>query len=250
MYGHLMCLAAAALGIDVGWQRLPEGGVQYLIQIGPETLESLKAGQAIESDIPPTVKDIRGYRITVGNKQLPREVVTSDTQSPTGPSNFGFSRAAPSSPMGTAPMSGPPMGSAPIAGTPPGAYAWPSSPSPAPFTPMPQTLSSEPPGKPLAERQASFLEATPPAPPKAEGKATTAVTVEPAPPTSSHAWTYLTGSLVALSGSLAWNGYLLWMLREARRRYRKLLERTGTTEEEYQEEYEEEEAEDTKERKK
>lgn len=227
MYGHLICLAVAALGIDVGWQRLPEGGVQYLIQIAPETLESLKAGQAIESDIPPTVKDIRGYRITVGNKQLPREVVTSEPKLPTGPSEFGFSR----------PAGGPPITGAPIASSPPAASPWPTSPSPAPFTPMPQTLSAEP--KPLAERQASFVETSTAAPAKPEGKATTTVTVDPPAPTSSYMGTYLMGSLVALSGSLAWNGYLLWMLREARRRYRTLLARTGGSVEDEEEQDEE-----------
>jgi hypothetical protein len=39
-------IAAAALGIDVGWQPLPEGGMEYIIQIAPQTLETLKAGES------------------------------------------------------------------------------------------------------------------------------------------------------------------------------------------------------------
>ncbi len=228
MYGYAIWLAVAALGVEVGWQRLPEGGVQYLIQIPPESLDALKAGEAIESDIPPTVKDIRGYRITVGNKQLPRDVVTNESRPATGSSQFSFSR---------------PAGSPSIAGGPPSTTAWPTNPSPTGFTPMPHTLPPEPTSKPLAERPASFLEPATPAAPKPETQPAPAATTQ-TPTPSSYLGTYLTASLVALSGSLAWNGYLLWMLREARRRYRLLLERTGATEADLEDEEEEEEEEE------
>jgi hypothetical protein len=227
MYGYAIWLTVATLGVDVGWQRLPEGGVQYLIQIPPATLDALKAGEAIESDIPPTLKDIRSYRITVGNKPLSRDVVTSETKPGLGTSQFDFSR---------------PMGSSSIAGGPPSTTPWPTSPSPSAFTPMPHTLAPEPTGKPLAERPASFLE---PAASKPEAKPAPTATAEPLPAKATdYLGTYLTVSLVALSGSLAWNGYLLWMLREARRRYRLLLERTGATEADLEDEEEEEEEEE------
>jgi len=74
MCGNILWIAVAALGVDVGWQPLSDGGVQYLIQIEPHALESLKSGEAIRSDVPPGVGDVRGYRITVGTEQLPREL--------------------------------------------------------------------------------------------------------------------------------------------------------------------------------
>ncbi len=39
MYTLALWVATAAVGIDVGWQRLPEGGMQYIIQLDPHTLE-------------------------------------------------------------------------------------------------------------------------------------------------------------------------------------------------------------------
>ena len=73
MHALLLCLAAVATGTDVGWQRMPEGGMQYIIELDPQTLEALRAGQALESDIPPGAGDVHSYRIVVGAKKLPRE---------------------------------------------------------------------------------------------------------------------------------------------------------------------------------
>jgi len=74
MCGNILWIAVAVLGVDVGWQPLSEGGVQYLIQIEPHALEALSSGEVIRSDLPPGVDDVRGYRITVGTEQLPREL--------------------------------------------------------------------------------------------------------------------------------------------------------------------------------
>jgi hypothetical protein len=73
MHTFLLCVATALVGVEVGWQRLPEGGMQYIIQIEPQTLDALRAGEAIESDIPPAAGEIRSYRLIVGKKPLPRE---------------------------------------------------------------------------------------------------------------------------------------------------------------------------------
>jgi hypothetical protein len=72
MHQALM-LWAAALGVDVGWQPVPGGGYEYIIQIEPEMLESLREGQEIESDIPHFLRDVRSYRIRVGTDILPQE---------------------------------------------------------------------------------------------------------------------------------------------------------------------------------
>jgi hypothetical protein len=73
MHTFLLCVAAAVVGVEAGWQRLPAGGMQYIIQLDPQTLEILRAGEAIESDIPPSAGEIRSYRLIVGKKPLPRE---------------------------------------------------------------------------------------------------------------------------------------------------------------------------------
>ncbi len=73
MTGMWAILAATTLGLDVGWQPLPDGGFEYIIQIDQETLESLKNGQDLRSEIPPMLRGVRSYRITVGNATLPRE---------------------------------------------------------------------------------------------------------------------------------------------------------------------------------
>jgi hypothetical protein len=73
MNGVLALVAATTLGIDVGWEPLPSGGFEYIIQIEPQTLESMKRGQEILSALPPAVRGMRRYRITVGDGAVPHE---------------------------------------------------------------------------------------------------------------------------------------------------------------------------------
>lgn len=71
MMGTMICLATLALGIDVGWE--PSGeGLEYIIQIEPEMLDSLRAGTVIQSDVRSELRDIRSYRIQVGTGAVPR----------------------------------------------------------------------------------------------------------------------------------------------------------------------------------
>jgi len=74
MCGQLICAAAVLLAVDAGWQPLPDGGVEYLIQLEPHMVARLRAGEPVHSDIPPGVKDVRAYRITLGNDALPRQL--------------------------------------------------------------------------------------------------------------------------------------------------------------------------------
>lgn len=69
----LILLAATALGVDYGWQPNPGGGFEYIIQIEPELLDALRAGEALRSDLPPFMRDVRAYRIQVGRGEVPRE---------------------------------------------------------------------------------------------------------------------------------------------------------------------------------
>lgn len=72
MYAHVLWFSTIILGINVGWQPLPEGGMEYIIQLDPQTLEALKSGEPIQSDIPPGAGDVRSYKIVIGTEQLPR----------------------------------------------------------------------------------------------------------------------------------------------------------------------------------
>jgi len=92
---------------------------------------------------------------------------------------------------------------------------------------MPRPLA-DPGGTPIAEKQAAFVESKDGKPAATEAKPADDQTQ----PQASTLWYGLIASLVALAGSVSWNVYLLWMLREARRRYRALLQRSGITEEE------------------
>lgn len=83
MHALLLCFASVAVGIEVGWQRMPEGGMEYIIQLDPQTLETLRAGRTIHSDIPPAAGEVRSYRIVVGTKKLPHE--TPPTPRPLAP---------------------------------------------------------------------------------------------------------------------------------------------------------------------
>ena len=73
MGGAMLLVAAITTGIDAGWQPLPDGGVEYIIQIEPHALESLSQGREIVSDIPSSLRGIKSYRIRVGTGPLPRE---------------------------------------------------------------------------------------------------------------------------------------------------------------------------------
>jgi hypothetical protein len=68
----IVLLAASVLGLDYGWQPLTGGGFEYIIQIEPELLDSLQAGETLRSDLPPYLRDVRSYRIQVGRGPVPR----------------------------------------------------------------------------------------------------------------------------------------------------------------------------------
>lgn len=91
----IMCIALVAGGVDVGWERRPEGGMEYIIQLDPQTLELLRAGEAIQSDIPPAAGEVRSYRIVVGAKQLARETPPAGFSVPKLPEPKGQPPTAP-----------------------------------------------------------------------------------------------------------------------------------------------------------
>ena len=85
MCAVVVCLATVVVGIDAGWRPLPEGGVEYLIQIEPHLIDALRSGElneVISSQIPPRVKDVRAFRISVGNETLPQLLPEPDLAVP------------------------------------------------------------------------------------------------------------------------------------------------------------------------
>ncbi|HIQ23167.1 MAG TPA: hypothetical protein EYH34_18235 [Planctomycetes bacterium] len=68
-------MAMLGPAVDVGWRPLPEGGLEYIIQIEPGMLDTLASGEDIRCAIPPGLGRVTAYRITVGEQELPREGV-------------------------------------------------------------------------------------------------------------------------------------------------------------------------------
>ncbi len=72
MNGFALVLVAATLGVDYGWQPSSDGRLEYIIQVEPVTLVALREGQEVLSQIDPYVKNVRRFRIRVGNELVPR----------------------------------------------------------------------------------------------------------------------------------------------------------------------------------
>lgn len=72
MQAAVLGMMLSVLGVDYGYETLPDGGVGYIIQIHPDDLPQFQREGVIESWVPPDVKNIRRYRIEIGTKPLPR----------------------------------------------------------------------------------------------------------------------------------------------------------------------------------
>lgn len=197
MGGSMLWLAIAAVGIDVGWQPLPGGGLEYIIQIEPYTLERLKQGEEIASDLPPGLKGVRSYRITTGSKELPRRALPEPAVeslalpeelpalSPAGPALGSLRRSAPGEVRASAP----------------------------------RQLDLAPDPRPLSGQPASFVQPAPEVQHRASPSSATKAQVETIPPL---AWTVTVGALMAAVGGMLYLGWLAW---DYRMRYRTLLAR-------------------------
>lgn len=198
MHAHLICLAATLLGVDVGWQPWPGGGVEYLIQIPPHAVKTLESGKPLASEIPPNVP-IRAVRITIGTLSLPQNLPSASDVGTRASATFGTGKAA------SDPFLPPP--STPV------------------IEPAPRALAPDPASKPLGERQAAYLQ---PTVPKAKPEPKPAPEPPPAAAPSTEAsrpWMPLTLSLLALFASLGGNVYLGWITWDTRGRYREFLGR-------------------------
>ncbi len=75
MGGVPVLLMVAALGVDFGWIPDDGGGVQYIIQVGPEKLADVRRAGEIVSTIPPEVRGhVSKVVIRLGEGPLPREM--------------------------------------------------------------------------------------------------------------------------------------------------------------------------------
>jgi hypothetical protein len=206
------------MGLDVGWRPLPGGGVEYIIQIAPHELEVFKQEKSIEGDIPAHLRDIRSYRIVVGNDVLPRQdppkssptAATAKTPTspawpdiPTSPSGQGKGKAAAYNPFSalTSLWDKYPVGQSP------------SGPSKRPGEQ--ESAAAKKTGADSTPEEKS---------PKVERPAPKEASREPAKetPKSSGPFTVV---MVALLGSLGGNLYMGWITWETRARYHALVRR-------------------------
>lgn len=60
--------------VDYGWRPIENGGVEYVIQIRPNRLETLRSGIPIHGEVDSRAGDIRRFHVFVGTGDLPREL--------------------------------------------------------------------------------------------------------------------------------------------------------------------------------
>ena len=69
----LMFSPIVAQAVQFGWQQLPDGGIEYVVQVEPELLDSFRK-DGFSSDVPASLqRNLRRIRIVVGNGKLPNE---------------------------------------------------------------------------------------------------------------------------------------------------------------------------------
>ncbi len=68
-------IAILVCGIDVGWKADPDGGVEYIIQISPGSIDSLQEGKPFESYVPENFNPIRRFQIRMGTGKLPQDTI-------------------------------------------------------------------------------------------------------------------------------------------------------------------------------
>jgi hypothetical protein len=85
MNAMALLLVAASVSVDFGWKAGPDGELEYIIQIDPLQVETLKEGLDITSRIPPEVRGVRSFRIRVGTDEVPRDGISAVNTSPATP---------------------------------------------------------------------------------------------------------------------------------------------------------------------
>jgi hypothetical protein len=150
-----LLIAMSTVSIDFGWDYNPGGGINYIVQIEPKQLESIREGTVFDSDLPEVPGGIRRHQIVIGTNRLPHqgEPLPQMTSSPSAPSSGlttpadpRYSNMAP--PATSSPMQPPPAATsslgptlAPPASLPP---SFTNSPPAATNSPTPAATSPTP----------------------------------------------------------------------------------------------------------
>jgi hypothetical protein len=207
MFAHVLCFCTVVIGINVGWQPLQEGGMEYVIQLDPQSLEALRSGEPIQSDIPPGAGEVRSFKFYSGTERPPRiSPPARPIQSP--PASRTESARMPASNSPDIQKSSTDRLSNQEAET------------PVQTAPSPRTLNPDPAGKPLAARSAAFNE---PADGAAKSQAASQNRPEEKKAEPSKPWMPLILVSLGLFASLGGNAYLTWIFSDLRRRYQAAL---------------------------
>jgi len=75
MNALVLMLIPATLGVDFGWERQPDNSIEYILQIEPEAIGAMQTGTELVSSLPPSLRNIKDYRIRVGRDPLPNKNV-------------------------------------------------------------------------------------------------------------------------------------------------------------------------------
>jgi hypothetical protein len=188
-----MLLATTLVAVDTGWQPTDEGGLEYIIQIDPQLFASLREGEAITSEIPPELGDVRRYRIMIGSTQLPR-IDLPPKQAAIPPSSSTFPERIDPPPVLAIDPPAPKLNSEP--------------------------RTFEAPRKP--EMLASHVVTQKPASDNTSPTEKEKVKSDSAAQAPTQRWFPLTVVLLGLVGSLGANAFLGWMWIETRHRYHTL----------------------------
>ena len=76
MIGTILCVAAVTLGVEFGWEPNDDGGLEYIVQIDPESMKNLGKDTPLRSDFPRDLRGLQTIRFQVGEKKLPRIALT------------------------------------------------------------------------------------------------------------------------------------------------------------------------------
>jgi len=241
------------LGVDAGWQPLPEGGMEYIIQIDPASMQVLREGEALRSDVPPAIGTVRSWRVIFGDDpNLPKETpsdAAAENPADTAARNSGADDLVPRA------EDAPPTLPADLLV--PGAAGAASNPGqhlpemgangePPADAARQQTTFRSPRESNGGNAQAADQPVRPNQPASLDGRDPSATdagderssadeagdssepdTDDPPGEKPGKPWWPLSMTVAALAASVTGNVYLFWILREAHRRYRKLAAMLG-----------------------
>ncbi|PHS12525.1 MAG: hypothetical protein COA78_08170 [Blastopirellula sp.] len=100
MYAVALLLTSATLGVDFGWEPDNKGGIEYIIQIEPESLELLKQGQPIRMQLPPNLERVQCFRVQFGTGDIPRGVIPASFEQEVNPTRTANLPAGDNTPTG------------------------------------------------------------------------------------------------------------------------------------------------------